>query len=103
MQAAMTEGVVPGGGATLVYMLRYKQKIIDSMEEEDERLAVEVLFRAITAPIMQIAENCGVEGEIILERVRDKEFGYGWNAATDSYEDLLETGVIDPATVTQQV
>jgi len=102
VKAAMTEGVVPGGGATLVYMLRFKEKILESVEDEDEALAVDILFRAITAPIMQIAENAGSEGAIVLERVMDKEFGYGWNAATDSYENLLETGVLDPATVTQQ-
>jgi len=102
VKAAMTEGVVPGGGATLVYMLRFKEKILEAVEDEDEALAVEILFRAITAPIMQIAENAGSEGAIVLERVMNKEFGYGWNAATDSYENLLETGVLDPATVTQQ-
>jgi len=102
VKAAMTEGVVPGGGATLVYMLRTKDKVLEQMEDDDERLAVDILYRAITAPIMQIAENAGSEGAIILERVMGKEFGYGWNAATDTYEDLLETGVLDPATVTQQ-
>jgi len=102
VKAAMTEGVVPGGGATLVYMLRFKEKILESVEDEDEALAIDILFRAITAPIMQIAENAGSEGAIVLERVMNKEFGFGWNAATDSYEDLLESGVLDPATVTQQ-
>jgi chaperonin GroEL len=102
VKAAMDEGVVPGGGATLVYMLRYKEKIMAQMEEEDEKLAVELLFRAITAPIMQIADNAGTEGAVVLERVKDSDFGFGWNAATGSYENLLETGVIDPATVTQQ-
>lgn len=102
VKAAMDEGIVPGGGSTLIYMLRYKDKIMDAMDEEDEKLAVELLFRAIQAPIMQIADNAGTEGAVVLERVKDQEFGYGWNAATDSYENLLETGVIDPATVTQQ-
>ena len=52
--------------------------------------------------MMQIAENAGTEGAVVLERVKDHEFGYGWNAATSTYENLLESGVIDPATVTQQ-
>merc|ERR1719198_2890071 len=82
VKAAMTEGVVPGGGATLVYMLRTKDKVMAEMADDDERLAVDILYRAITAPIMQIAENSGTEGAIILERVMDKEFGFGWNAAT---------------------
>ena len=61
-----------------------------------------VLACAIQAPIMQIAENAGTEGAVVLERVKEKDFGFGWNAATGEYEDLLESGVIDPATVTQQ-
>merc|ERR1712037_378578 len=65
-------------------------------------LAVDILFRAMGWPIMQIAENAGQEGSIILEKVKENDFGYGWNAATGSFEDLLESGVIDPATVTQQ-
>jgi len=102
VKAAMDEGIVPGGGSTLVYMLRTRDKIIDTIEDEDERLAVDLMYRAITAPLMQIAENAGTEGAVVLERVKDQDFGYGWNAATSSYEDLLATGVIDPATVTQQ-
>lgn len=104
VKAAMDEGVVPGGGATLVYMLRTRAKVLASFteDEEDERLAVDLLYKAITAPLMQIAENAGTEGAVVLERVKDQEFGFGWNAATSSYEDLLESGVIDPATVTQQ-
>lgn len=102
VKAAMEEGIVPGGGACLVYLLRTKEKILSQMEDEDEKLAVELLYRAIEAPIMQIADNAGVEGAVVLEQVKGKEFGFGYNAATDSYEDLLESGVIDPATVTQQ-
>jgi len=106
VKAAMDEGIVPGGGATLVYILRTKDKVLaameDSVEDDDERLAVDLLYRAITAPLMQIAENAGTEGAVVLEHVKDQEFGFGWNAATGVYENLLETGVIDPATVTQQ-
>jgi len=102
VKAAMDEGIVPGGGATLVYMLRTKDKIMATMEDEDEKLAVDLLYRAIQAPLMQIAENAGTEGAVVLERVKDREWGFGWNAATGNYEDLLASGVIDPATVTQQ-
>ena len=102
VKAAMDEGIVPGGGSTLVYMLRTRDQVYDAMEDEDEKLAVDLLYRAIQAPVMQIAENAGMEGAVVLERVKDKDFGFGWNAATGQYEDLLESGVIDPATVTQQ-
>merc|ERR1719393_732130 len=101
-KAAMEECIVPGGGSTLVYMLRTKDKVMAEVTDEDEKLAVELLYRAIQEPIMQIATNAGTEGAVILEHVKDQEFGFGWNAANGEYENLLETGVIDPATVTQQ-
>ena len=91
-----------GGGSTLVYLLRTKEKLTAMIDDEDEKLAVDILYRAMTYPIIQIAENAGSEGALVLEKVKDQKFGFGWNAATDSYEDLLETGVIDPSTVTMQ-
>jgi len=102
VKAAMDEGIVPGGGATLVYLLRTKEKVMAAVPDEDEQLAVGLLYRAITAPMMQIAYNAGMEGAVVLERCKSQEFGFGWNAATGVYEDLLVSGVIDPATVTQQ-
>jgi chaperonin GroEL len=102
VKSAMNDGIVPGGGATLVYLLRTKEKLQAFIEDEDEKLAVDILYRAMTYPIIQIAENAGSEGALVLEKVKDQKFGFGWNAATDSYEDLLETGVIDPSTVTMQ-
>ena len=62
VKAAMNEGVVPGGGATLVYCMRFKDKVLAGIEDEDEKTAVEILFRAIGYPIQQIAENAGVDG-----------------------------------------
>ena len=58
--------------------------------------------RAIQTPLRQIAENAGEEGAIVLERVKGQDWGFGWNAATGTYVNLLDDGVIDPATVTQQ-
>jgi chaperonin GroEL (HSP60 family) len=102
VKSAMNDGIVPGGGSTLVYLLRTKEKLTAMIDDEDEKLAVDILYRAMTYPIIQIAENAGSEGALVLEKVKDQKFGFGWNAATDSYEDLLETGVIDPSTVTMQ-
>lgn len=106
VKSAMNEGVVPGGGSTLVYMLRTKDTVLAAMEEEgtteEEKLAVDILYRAIQWPMVQVAENAGAEGSIVLEKCKDKPWGEGWNAATGTYENLLESGVIDPATVTMQ-
>jgi chaperonin GroEL len=102
VKSAMNDGIVPGGGSTLVYLLRTKDKLTALIEDEDEKLAVDILYRSMTYPIIQIAENAGTEGALVLEKVKDQEFGFGWNAATDCYGDLLELGVIDPSTVTMQ-
>ena len=102
VKSAMADGIVPGGGSTLVWLLRKEADVKAVMETEDEVLAVDILFRAMTWPVVQIAFNAGSEGSIVLEKCKNQEFGFGWNAATDTYGDLLEMGVIDPATVTMQ-
>jgi chaperonin GroEL len=72
-------------------------------DDEDERLGVEIMFRSLPAPIKQIAKNAGLEGEVVAEKCRNKPFGFGYNAATDIYEDLLATGVLDPAKVSLSI
>lgn len=61
---------------------------------------VEIMFRSLPAPLKQIAKNAGKEGEVVAENCRNKPFGFGYNAATDRYEDLMASGVLDPAKVT---
>ena len=104
VRSAIEMGVVPGGGACMLYMScdeELKQKILAGCsEDEDERLGVEIMFRSLPAPVKQIAKNAGLEGEVVADKCRNKPFGYGYNAATDVYEDLLATGVLDPAKVT---
>lgn len=70
------------------------------MDDEEEKLGAAIIAKACEAPILQIAKNCGKEGEVVLDRCKNMEFGMGYNAATDSYEDLLENGVVDPVKVT---
>ncbi len=67
----------------------------------DEQFSVDIVRRAIEEPIRQIAENAGVDGSIVVQKVREGKDGFGYNAATDTYEDLLTAGVIDPAKVTR--
>jgi chaperonin GroEL len=95
-------GILPGGGSTFVYLQRYKDEIQSHFDDEVEKQAVELLFEAILAPINQLATNCGFQSDEIREGVMGKEFGFGWNAATSTFEDLFEAGVIDPASVTIQ-
>jgi chaperonin GroEL len=96
-RAAVEEGIVPGGGVAL---LRVQEKLNDlELEREDEQIGVQILYRALEHPIRQIAENAGVEGSIVVARVRSESGAMGYNAETDVYEDLVEAGVIDPTKV----
>jgi chaperonin GroEL len=104
VKSALEMGVVPGGGACMYYMHcdeALKQSIMDECgNDEDTRLGVEIMFRSLPAPIKQIAKNAGLEGEVVADKCRNQPYGFGYNAATNTYEDLLSTGVLDPAKVT---
>jgi len=102
VKCALEAGVVAGGGATLAYLSGQQERIFKdiSFADEDEVRGAEIVFRAITAPIQQIAVNAGVDGAVVLENVKESDYGYGYNAATDTYENLIEAGVLDPAKVT---
>ncbi|WOS66151.1 chaperonin GroEL [Sinorhizobium fredii] len=97
-RAAVEEGVLPGGGVALLRAV----KALDNAQSEnaDQRHGIDLVRRAIEAPVRQIAENAGAEGSIIVGKVREKtEFGYGWNAQTNEFGDLYAQGVIDPVKV----
>jgi chaperonin GroEL len=97
-RAAVEEGIVPGGGVALLRAQKALDKL--KLEHEDEQIGVAILSRALEHPIRQIATNAGAEGSIVVEKVRSKkDVSYGYNALTDSYEDLVEAGVIDPTKV----
>jgi chaperonin GroEL len=99
-RAAVEEGIVPGGGVTLLRA----QKALDNfkLEDEDERAGGQIVRRALEEPLRQIAQNAGNEGSVVVEKVREgKPASYGFNAATEQYEDLVKAGVIDPTKVTR--
>jgi chaperonin GroEL len=100
VKSAIEMGVVPGGGSTLLYMLKFRQECMDSLDTDDERAGADIVFRSLSAPMIQIAENAGIDGGIVVERIlENQEWGYGYNAAVDEYQNLIETGVIDSAKV----
>ncbi|HEX6185382.1 MAG TPA: chaperonin GroEL [Pyrinomonadaceae bacterium] len=104
-RAAVEEGIVPGGGVALVRAAKALDKFRANPEGEgdsDEEIGVGIVSRALAAPLRQIVQNAGQEGAVVVEKVRDsKKESYGYNAATDKFEDLIEAGVIDPAKVTR--
>lgn len=96
VRGAIAEGMVPGGGACLAYMLRFRDELREQVTDEDEAMAVEVLMTAMEAPIIQISKNAGLLGALVLEKVKGQEWGYGLNAKTLEYEDLLEAVCTPP-------
>ncbi|XP_058084320.1 ruBisCO large subunit-binding protein subunit alpha [Magnolia sinica] len=97
--AAIEEGIVPGGGAAFVHLSACVPAIKDKLEDADERLGADIIQKALVAPAALIAHNAGVEGEVVVEKIRAGEWEIGYNAMTDKYENLVEAGVIDPAKV----
>jgi chaperonin GroEL len=98
-RAAVEEGIVPGGGVALLRAQSALEKIRGT---EDEKIGVEIVRRSLEEPIRMIAQNAGAEGSIIVAKVREsKDKNFGYNAATDNYEDLVKSGVIDPTKVTR--
>lgn len=97
-KAAVEEGIVPGGGATLIHLITKIEAIRNTLDAE-EQLGADLVAKALEAPLRQIADNAGVEGSIVIERVRGSELNFGYNALTDVYEDLIAAGIIDPAKV----
>src|ERR1700690_3953756 len=98
-RAAVEEGIVPGGGVAL---LRAAKALEGLKVEGDEQFGIDIIKRACEEPLRQIVHNSGTEGAIVVEKVRSNESpNYGFNAATEVYEDLVQSGVIDPAKVTR--
>ena len=98
-RAAVEEGIVPGGGIAL---LRAQSALDRIRGTEDEKTGVEIVRRALEEPIRLIAQNAGAEGSIVVAKVRgSKDRNFGYNAQTDTYEDLVKAGVIDPTKVTR--
>jgi chaperonin GroEL len=98
-RAAVEEGIVPGGGVALVRCLKGLDNVKPA--DEDERAGVEIIRKSLTEPLRQICVNAGFEGSIIVEKVKAEKEGFGFNAATGEYEDLIKSGVIDPKKVTR--
>jgi chaperonin GroEL len=100
-KAAVEEGIVPGGGTTLAHLAPDMETWAKENLDGEELTGATILARALYAPLKRIAENAGQNGSVIAERLKEKEFNVGYNAATDTFEDMFEAGVVDPAKVTR--
>ncbi|MEH2350779.1 MAG: chaperonin GroEL [Nostoc sp.] len=100
-KAAVEEGIVPGGGTTLAHLAPELEVWAKSNLKDEELIGALIVVRALPAPLKRIAENAGQNGAVIAERVKEKEFNVGYNAATNEFVDLLAAGIVDPAKVTR--
>ena len=98
-RAAVQEGFVPGGGTALINVIPALENV--ETEGDDEATGVNIVKKALEAPVRQIAENAGVEGSIIVNRLKSEKPGIGYNAAVDKYEDMVAAGIVDPTKVTR--
>ena len=101
-RAAVEEGIVPGGGTAMLKAESKVRELLDTIEDADEKTGVKIVLRALEEPIRQIAANAGVEGSIIVEKVRNNpSISYGYDASKEVYVDMIEEGILDPTKVTR--
>ena len=98
-RAALEEGIVPGGGVALLNAQAALD--VDAFEDADERTGAQIIHRALEEPVRQIAENSGLEGSVVVNKVRELKTGEGLNAANGEYGDMVKAGVLDPTVVTR--
>ena len=98
-RAAVEEGIVPGGGVALVRSIAQLDNV--KTENEDQKIGIEIIKKSLEEPLRWIVNNAGLEGSVVLHKVKDGKDDYGFNAQTETYENLLKAGVIDPTKVTR--
>ena len=99
-KAAVEEGIVPGGGTSFVNVMGAVAKLLETVEG-DEKTGVTIVLKALEAPVRQIAQNAGMDGSVILEKIKTSKTGTGYDAANDKYVDMVEAGIVDPTKVSR--
>lgn len=101
-KAAVEEGIVAGGGIAPINAIPAVEKLIETASDSDEKTGMQIVLKALEAPLRQIAANAGLEGSVIVENIkRANKIGYGFNAKTEEYTDMIEAGIVDPTKVTR--
>lgn len=98
-RAAVEEGIVPGGGVALIRVSNVLDKI--KSDNDDQKIGIEIIRKAIEAPLRQIVENAGVEASVVINKIKENKDDYGFNALTEEYQNLIKAGVLDPTKVTR--
>lgn len=102
-KAAIAEGIIPGGGVALVRCITKVDELVENLSKEDipQYIGATIVRKALEAPLKQIVANAGADPSVVLEKVKDGKDGFGFNAATNQFEDLMKAGIIDPTKVTR--
>lgn len=100
-RAAVEEGIVAGGGTAYVNAIPAVEKLVDQLCG-DEKTGAQIIVKALQSPVRQIAENAGVDGSVVFEKIKNAgKIGYGFNAYTEEYADMIPAGIVDPTKVTR--
>jgi chaperonin GroEL len=99
-KAAVEEGIIAGGGSAYIHATKEVAKLADELEG-DEKTGVKIILKALEAPLYHIAANAGLEGSVIINKVRESEVGVGFDAYKEEYVDMVKAGILDPAKVTR--
>ena len=99
-RAAVEEGIVAGGGSAYIHASKEVAKLVEELEG-DEKTGAKVVLKALEAPLFAIAENAGLEGSVIVNKVRESEIGTGFDAYNEQYVKMVDAGILDPAKVTR--
>ncbi|MEO0012758.1 MAG: chaperonin 2, partial [Cyanobacteriota bacterium] len=98
-KAAVEEGIVPGGGTTLIHLAKKLAEFKTTLTDAEEQVSADIFAKALEAPLCQLANNAGVEGSVVVEKVKETDFNIGYNALTGEFGDMIAAGIIDPAKV----
>ena len=99
-RAAVEEGIICGGGSAYIHASKEVEKLADTLEG-DEKTGAQIVLKALEAPLFHIAANAGLEGSVIINKVRESEVGVGFDALKEEYVDMVKAGILDPAKVTR--
>lgn len=99
-RAAVEEGIIAGGGSAYVHAIEAVEKVVAELED-DEKTGANIVLRALEAPLRQIVVNAGLEGSVVVNKVKENGVGFGFNALTEEYVDMVDAGIIDPVKVTR--
>ncbi len=99
-RAAVEEGIIAGGGSAYIHASKKVAEVADSLEG-DEKTGANIILKALESPLYHIAANAGLEGAVIINKVKEKEVGVGFDAIKEEYVDMVKEGILDPAKVTR--